>query len=208
MVEIIQNTHEEFTSIIKYNDENSLSCIIQMAYISAIDQYNIVREMPSGKGFADFIFYSKSINYPSFIVELKRDVSAQEALDQISNCLKTNKIEKYIYNNPLDLCAIINSSDIIITTKLHVGIMGARFGKSVVSFSGYTEKIQRFYNQINEADRSISLKKYTVNAGYNMIRKYKDSVIVISDDIISQGENNLKKTMQYIRKYNYAKLKK
>ena len=83
MVEIIQNTHEEFTSIIKYNDENSLSCIIQMAYISAIDQYNIVREMPSGKGFADFIFYSKSINYPSFIVELKRDVSAQEALGQI-----------------------------------------------------------------------------------------------------------------------------
>ena len=83
MVEIIQNTHEEFTSIIKYHDENSLSCILTIAYISAIDNYRIVREMPTGKGFADFIFYSRSVNYPSFVVELKRDVSVQEALDQI-----------------------------------------------------------------------------------------------------------------------------
>ena len=39
--------------------------------------------MPTGKGFADFIFYSRSINYHSFVVELKRDISTQEALDQI-----------------------------------------------------------------------------------------------------------------------------
>jgi len=56
---------------------------LTIAYISAIDNYRIVREMPTGKGFADFIFYSRSINYHSFVVELKRDISTQEALDQI-----------------------------------------------------------------------------------------------------------------------------
>ena len=83
MVEIIQYTHDIYTSVIKYNDENSLSCIITIAYISAIENYNIVREMPAGIGFADFIFFPKDISKPSFIIELKKNSTSEEALNQI-----------------------------------------------------------------------------------------------------------------------------
>ena len=83
MCEIIQYTHDIYTSIIKYNDENSLSCILTIAYISAIDNYHIVREMPAGIGFADFIFFPKDMSKPSFIIELKKNSTPQEALDQI-----------------------------------------------------------------------------------------------------------------------------
>ena len=83
MVEIIQYTHDIYTSVIKYNDENSLSCIITIAYISAIENYNIVREMPAGIGFADFIFFPKDISKPSFIIELKKNSTPEEALNQI-----------------------------------------------------------------------------------------------------------------------------
>ena len=83
MAEIIQYTHDIYTSIIKYNDENSLSCIITIAYISAIENYHIVREMPAGIGFADFIFFPKDISKPSFIIELKRNSTSEEALKQI-----------------------------------------------------------------------------------------------------------------------------
>jgi hypothetical protein len=83
MAEIIQYTHDIYTSIIKYNDENSLSCIITIAYISAIENYNIVREMPAGIGFADFIFYPKNISKPAFIIELKKNSTSEEALKQI-----------------------------------------------------------------------------------------------------------------------------
>jgi hypothetical protein len=83
MAEIIQYTHDIYTSIIKYNDENSLSCIITIAYISAIENYHIVREMPAGIGFADFIFYPKNISKPAFIIELKKNSTSEEALKQI-----------------------------------------------------------------------------------------------------------------------------
>ena len=83
MCEIIQYTHNIYTSIIKYNDENSLSCIITIAYISAIENYHIVREMPAGVGFADFIFYPKDKTKPAFIIELKKNSTSEEALKQI-----------------------------------------------------------------------------------------------------------------------------
>jgi len=83
MCEIIQYTHDIYTSIIKYNDENSLSCIITIAYISAIENYHIVREMPAGIGFADFIFYPKNISKPAFIIELKKNSTSEEVLKQI-----------------------------------------------------------------------------------------------------------------------------
>ena len=83
MIEIIQYTHDIYTSIIKYNDENSLSCIITIAYISAIENYHIVREMPAGIGFADFIFYPKDMSKPAFIIELKKNSTSEDALKQI-----------------------------------------------------------------------------------------------------------------------------
>ena len=36
-----------------YNDENSLSCTISLAFYFAREYYTIIRELPGGKGFAD-----------------------------------------------------------------------------------------------------------------------------------------------------------
>ena len=56
VAELIELAHDAYTSVLKYNDENSLSCVLTMAYFTAPGYYNIVREMPAGKGFADFVF--------------------------------------------------------------------------------------------------------------------------------------------------------
>jgi len=85
MAEIIQEAHDLNIPIIKYNDENSLACIITLVYLSARSKYKIVREMPAGIGFADFIFFPKDMSKPSFIIELKKNSTAQEALKQIFN---------------------------------------------------------------------------------------------------------------------------
>ena len=44
---------------------------------------DIEREMPAGIGFADFIFFPKDISKPSFIIELKKNSTSEEALNQI-----------------------------------------------------------------------------------------------------------------------------
>ena len=85
VAEIIELAHEAYTSILKYNDENSLSCVLTMAYFTAPAYYNIIRKMPSGKGFADMAFIPRANagNRPAIIVELKYNKTADTALKQI-----------------------------------------------------------------------------------------------------------------------------
>ena len=77
--------HDTYTSVLKYNDENSLSCVLTMAYFTAPAFYNIIREMPAGKGFADFVFIPRANagNRPAMVVELKYNKSADAAIRQI-----------------------------------------------------------------------------------------------------------------------------
>lgn len=80
----IEKVHEDNTAILTYNSENALSCVIQLAYYQAQDHYMILREMPSGKGFADVVFLPrKGSDLPALVVELKWMQTAQTALDQI-----------------------------------------------------------------------------------------------------------------------------
>ena len=52
----VDKVHMNNTSIFTYNDENALSLVITLAYYNAMNEYKLVREMPSGKGYADIIF--------------------------------------------------------------------------------------------------------------------------------------------------------
>lgn len=86
VAELIDKAHSDNTSILKYNDENSLSCVISLAYYSARKTYVMHREMPSGKGFADLLFVPrKNVSTPALIIELKCDKSADAAIEQIKN---------------------------------------------------------------------------------------------------------------------------
>ena len=85
VAELIELAHDAYTSVLKYNDENSLSCVLTMAYFTAPGYYNIVREMPAGKGFADFVFIPRANAgvRPAMVVELKYNKSADTAIKQI-----------------------------------------------------------------------------------------------------------------------------
>ena len=82
---LVELAHEAYTSVLKYNDENSLSCTVTMAYFTAPAYYNVVRELPTGKGFADIALIPRadSGNKPAMIIELKWDKDADTAIKQI-----------------------------------------------------------------------------------------------------------------------------
>ena len=56
VAEMVEKAHDENSSIIGYNNEISLSCVISLAYYSARKDYIIHREYATGKGFADLVF--------------------------------------------------------------------------------------------------------------------------------------------------------
>lgn len=80
----IELAHLE-TSHLQYNDENALSYTISLALYAARNFYTVIREMPSGKGFADMVYLPKKRfpEKPALVVELKWDKSAQGAIRQI-----------------------------------------------------------------------------------------------------------------------------
>ena len=96
VAELIDKAHSDNTSILKYNDENSLSCVISLAYYSARKTYTIERELPAGKGVADLVFRPRKNNSNSaIIVELKYDSSAEGALEQIKKKQYTDCLKDY-----------------------------------------------------------------------------------------------------------------
>lgn len=83
VAEMIEQAHQENTSILKYNDENALACVISLAYYSAKKDYCIYRELAGGKGYADMVFVPrKGVDKPAMIVELKWNKSAETAIEQ------------------------------------------------------------------------------------------------------------------------------
>ncbi len=93
---LISDSHSENTSILQYNDENSLACVLSIAYYSARKDYILHRELPTGKGFADLVFIPRpGRQLPSLIIELKKGRSAEEAIQQIKNNDYISKVSEY-----------------------------------------------------------------------------------------------------------------
>mgnify|MGYP000349355514 CR=1 FL=1 len=95
----IERIHTEYVSMIQYNDENSLSSVLTIGYLSAMKYYfKPVRELPSGRGFADFVFIPKPeyiSNYPALVVELKWNKGAQTAIQQIKEKKYPDTVRQY-----------------------------------------------------------------------------------------------------------------
>lgn len=63
--------------------EAALAGAIYLAYIYALNEYTVIKEMTTGKGFEDVVFVPFRENIPVMIIELKRNGSAESAIDQI-----------------------------------------------------------------------------------------------------------------------------
>lgn len=86
VAEGIERCHEQNISILKYNAENFLSCVIGLTFYAARAEYTLIREMPAGKGFADIVFLpKKNVTKPPILMELKWLDSPDTALSQIKS---------------------------------------------------------------------------------------------------------------------------
>lgn len=92
----VEICHEDNTSILQYNNENSLSCVISLAFYSARKSYRMIRELPTGKGFADIVLLPyQNTDKPAMIIELKHDNSADTAIRQIKEKRYTGALAGY-----------------------------------------------------------------------------------------------------------------
>ena len=99
VAQALEAVHEECASVLTYNDEDSLACAIYIAYYTAKNYYKIIRELPTGKGFADYAFIPRrDTDKPAMIIELKHNKDADTAIRQIHENRYDGDLKEYFGN--------------------------------------------------------------------------------------------------------------
>lgn len=76
--------HDSNYAPLYYNDEQALRSTVRYAYITCVDQYRKIEELPSGHGYADIVYLPKRhSSLPAMMIELKWNKTAEGALSQI-----------------------------------------------------------------------------------------------------------------------------
>jgi len=119
----------------------------------------------------------------------------------IENLFKQEQIyaHHYIYTSYWEMCSLLSKVDIIITTKLHVGIIGASYGKSVISIPKHKYKTERFYKSIDEKCRCVSYYKLTPEVMSGLLNKYYDKKIELPEDKYLQSKSNIENLVDKIK---------
>ena len=96
VAQYIEQAHQDVASILQYNSEETLKCVVYIAYYTAISDYSLIKEFPTGKGFADLVLLPyKFSDKPLIIVELKHNKTAESALEQIKAKKYTDSLKDY-----------------------------------------------------------------------------------------------------------------
>ncbi len=95
----VQRAHYE-SSYLQYNDENALSYTISLAFYVARNYYTVVKELPSGKGRSDIVYIPRKqfADKPALLIELKRNQTAESAIEQIKEKCYPKALEEYTGN--------------------------------------------------------------------------------------------------------------
>lgn len=80
----ISRVHDSNYAPQYYHNEQSLRATIRLAYLSCVDQYMKIEELPSGHGVADLVFLPKRRSMlPALLMELKWNQTEHAAIAQI-----------------------------------------------------------------------------------------------------------------------------
>ena len=90
--------HTEVTNPLTYNDEHCFQSAICLAYFYANTRYTLVKELPTGKGYADLVLIPYLPNIPAMVIELKHNKSAESALQQIKEKNYCQALNNYTGN--------------------------------------------------------------------------------------------------------------
>ena len=94
----LDKAHQTVADPLDYNDESSLKTAIILAYYTARSKYTIVKELPTGNGFADIGFIPVDKKDPAMVVELKYNKDADTAIRQIKERNYPSGFENYLDN--------------------------------------------------------------------------------------------------------------
>ncbi|MBR1390748.1 MAG: AAA family ATPase [Lachnospiraceae bacterium] len=80
----IQTVRDSAYAPTYYNEEQALRSTVRSAYITCVDQYMKIEELPTGHGIADLVYIPlRESSLPALVIELKWNKTAEGAIAQI-----------------------------------------------------------------------------------------------------------------------------
>ena len=145
------------------------------------------------------------VRHPEYVIIVGTDQYIENQYDvfkYIRSQLNASMVFFNEYNDPLELCKLLDQCDLIVTHKLHVGIVGAYLGKSVISFSGHTSKIERLYKQLNILSRTTPISTLTFEKGIAIMEQNYNHSIQVPQNIIQSAQLNFKFLTTFLKQSN------
>lgn len=87
--------------------------------------------------------------------------------------LSFENVAEVDFVSPEDLLSRINECEVIVSTKLHVGICGYALGKKIISIYTHPKNV-RFFQQIGRADNAVPISRYRAGWLQQIARKTLD----------------------------------
>lgn len=110
-----------------------------------------------------------------------------------------DKTFAFDYKSPEQLLSVLNETDIVITPKLHTGIVSCVLGKSVFAFAAQYDKTKIYYNRIGYPERACNLDKVSASEMTRLIEKYENEKIKLPEEIIEAAEQNYTMLEQFFK---------
>jgi polysaccharide pyruvyl transferase WcaK-like protein len=144
--------------------------------------------------------YANRCDEYNYIVAYDHKIAAFEnQCDSLMKKLPQNRALLMQGDSVDTVLSLIYLSDIIITTKLHVGITGVALKKNVLSFPMHI-KAKRFFKQLNDEDRCMLLQECVdIDKVIKQFEKYMNTNIAEAD--VVRVKNNAKKNYEVIEKF-------
>ena len=111
----------------------------------------------------------------------------------------------FIYTDPYELSTLLNECSVVLTCKLHVGVVSSLLNKSVIVAACHYDKTKRFYEQIGYSDRCINLYNSSDKEIYELIEKKKSDKINIPKKEIIKAQLTWNLLKDYIMGENNEK---
>ena len=146
-----------------------------------------------------------NINNDEYYYVVTSDSILESELENISKFKEKANFDFYhfIYKDPYELSSLLNESSIVLTSKLHVGVVSALLNKSVIVAACHYDKTKRFYEQIGCSDRCVNLYNSSDKAISELIDEKKTKKIIIPAEEIKKSQLTWELLNDFIaREYN------
>lgn len=143
-------------------------------------------------------------NHPDFHVVVASDsiLDMDDSLFQEFKEIYGRECSHFKYNDPHEMTALIKKVDIVLTCKLHVGVVATTLGKSVIAAACHPEKTKRYYHQIDEDERCVNLYKISEEELCILLEKKGLKNIKIGAEIINKASLSWEYLDGFLRENN------